>query len=112
VEDEGRDTGSVDKVQLRGKEEVERLGPGHAARAFPHCRELLGTIDARIITPNTKNRDHRLLGLAEKSVPSVDNVMVRQQRKWPANCKVRGLGETRVSECFVMVAAPGSEVVS
>jgi hypothetical protein len=83
VEDEGRDTGSVDKIQLRGKEEVERLGPGHAARAFPHCRGLFA-IDARtqMITPNTKNRDHRLLvGLAEKSVPSVDNVMVRQQRK-------------------------------
>jgi hypothetical protein len=37
VEDGGRDTRTVDKVQLRGKEEVEDLGPGHAARVFPHC---------------------------------------------------------------------------
>ncbi|KAG2746562.1 hypothetical protein P692DRAFT_201025279 [Suillus brevipes Sb2] len=38
VEDGGRDTRSVDKVQVRGREEVESLGlgPGHAARVFPH----------------------------------------------------------------------------
>jgi hypothetical protein len=37
VEDEDGDTGTVDRFQLRGREEVERLGLGHAARAFPHC---------------------------------------------------------------------------
>jgi hypothetical protein len=36
VEDEGRDTGSMDNIQLR--EEIEGLGPGHAAHVFPNCQ--------------------------------------------------------------------------
>jgi hypothetical protein len=37
VKDGGRDMKTVDKVQLRGREEVEGIGPGHAARVVPHC---------------------------------------------------------------------------
>jgi hypothetical protein len=58
VEDEGRDTRTVDKFQLRGREEVERLGLGHAARAFPHCQGLFVTIDAGMIALNAENGDH------------------------------------------------------
>jgi hypothetical protein len=58
VEDGGRDTETVDNVQLRRKEEVEGLGPGHAARVFPHCSGLFGAIDAGMIALNAENGDH------------------------------------------------------
>ena len=58
MEDGGRDARSVDNVQLRGKEEVEGLGPGYAARVFAHCQGLFVTIDAGMIALNADNGDH------------------------------------------------------
>ncbi|KAG2034102.1 hypothetical protein BDR03DRAFT_965834, partial [Suillus americanus] len=53
-EDEGRDMGNVDGVQLRGSRgKVE--GSGLAARVYPYCQGLCDTIDAGMIHRALRN---------------------------------------------------------
>jgi hypothetical protein len=65
VEDGGSDMGTVDRLQLRGRQEVEGLGPGYVARVLPHCSGLFDTTDAGIVALNAENEDHQP-GLAEE----------------------------------------------
>jgi hypothetical protein len=54
VEDGVRDMKTVDRFQVRGREE------GHAARVFPNNQGLCSTIDAGMIALGAENGDHGL----------------------------------------------------